>query len=197
MHKITTTNIKTHSMRLKRHLKDIVSTKSLLSWRLVVNRGISTFGDQPHRCTIPIVEIWRNSALLVKGLFTPSVSVDASVDVVKEYIDFNCNVSASTLALKIQCDFKLDEVEFEFSNWVQATATSKRLIRSRQPSFPLFVDTSKLVEGKKLPLIVLSEVHLWQGNQRWPAPEPSCGTQTLTWLYRIHNHMGFGPILKR
>ena len=56
----------------------------------------------------------RDSALLAKGLFTPSVSVDASVDVVKEHIDFNCNVSAPTLSLKIKCVFKLDVVEFGF-----------------------------------------------------------------------------------
>ena len=44
------------------------------------------------------------------------------------------------------------------------------------------------MEGKKPPLIALSEVahHIQQGNQRWPLPELSFGTQTLTRLYRIH-----------
>ena len=39
--------------------------------------------------------------------------------------------------------FKLDEVEFEFPDWVQAKATSDKAIRGDQPSFPLFVDICK------------------------------------------------------
>ena len=44
------------------------------------------------------------------------------------------------------------------------------------------------MEGKKPPLIALSEVahHIQQGNQKCPLPELSFGTQTLTRLYRIH-----------
>ena len=80
---------------------------------------------------------------------------------------------------------KLDEVEFEFPNWVQAKVTSNCLVRGGRPSFPLFVDICKLVEEKSH-LQSPCQKYLWQGNWRWPSPELSSGTQTLTRVYRIH-----------